>query len=743
MYKITIIIFFTIFLSSFTKAEVVKQIQITGNKRVSPETIKIYGKIEKDKDYSKKDLNLILNNLYKTNFFADVKIDLNNSVLNINLVEYPVINQLLILGETKKKFVEEIEKIIFSKENNSFIKNKLSKDVETIKQLYGSIGYNFTKVETKTRKIDESNLDLIFQIETGKQTKISKIKFIGDKKVREKRLRDIIASQENKFWKVISKNTKFSQNLVNLDKRLLTNYYKSLGYYDVEINSNSAELQNSGNIELTYSIEAGNRYLINKISTKLDPVLEKNIFFPLNDKYNKYLGSYYSPFKVKKLLEEIDELIEINNLQFVEHNVEEIIEGDSITIKFNIFEGERILVERINITGNNITKESVIRSELEVDEGDPFTKLALEKSIANLKSRNIFGEITDKVSQGTSSDLKIIDIEVEERSTGEISAGAGFGTNGGSFVFSVSENNWFGEGKKVALTTDVTSDSIKGTINYTDPNYDFLGNSFNYFLSSSSNDKPDQGYENTLHTAGTQTTFEQYKDIYATLGIGASYDDLKTTSSASEALKKQSGEFTEIAGNYGFSYDKRNRTFMPTEGSVVTFSQVLPIYADKSFVDNTLLISSYNTFSENVIGAGKFYAAAVDGLGSDDVRISKRKFLPTKRLRGFKRGKVGPVDGSDHVGGNYAVALNFEANLPNLLPESSKTDVGFFLDFGNLWAVDYDSTLGESNKLRSSTGIQASWISPVGPMSFVFATNLQKASTDETEGFNFNLGTSF
>ena len=743
MYKIIIIIFFIIFLSSFTKAEVIKQIQIKGNKRISPETIKIYGKIEKDKDYKKKDLNLILNNLYNTNFFSDVKIELNNNVLNISLVEYPVINQLLIIGEKKKKFVEEIEKIIFSKENNSFIKNKLSKDVETIKQLYGSIGYNFTKVETKIREIDESNLDLIFEIQTGKQTKISKIKFIGDKKVREKRLRDIIASQEDKFWKLISRNTKFSQNLVNLDKRLLTNYYKSLGYYDVEINSNSAELQDSGNLELTYSIEAGNRYLINKISTNTDPVLEKSIFFPLNDKYKKYLGSYYSPFKVKKLLEEIDELIEYNNLQFVEHNVEEIIDGDSITIKFNIFEGERVLVERINILGNTVTSEAVIRSELEVDEGDPFTKLALEKSIANLKSRKIFGEITNKVSTGTSPDLKIIDIEVEERSTGEISAGAGFGTNGGSFVFSVSENNWLGEGKKVAFTADITQESLRGTINYTDPNYDFLGNSFNYFLSSTSNDKPDQGYENAVLIAGTQTTFEQYKDIYATLGVSASYDDLKTTSSASDSLKKQSGNFTEIAGNYGFSYDKRNRTFMPTEGSVISFSQELPIYADKSFIDNTLSMSTYKTFSENVIGAGKFYATAVEGLGADDVRISKRKFLSTKKLRGFKRGKVGPVDGKDHVGGNYATTLNFEANLPNLLPESTKTDVGFFLDFGNLWAVDYDASLGESNKIRSSTGFQASWMSPVGPMSFIFASNLQKASTDETEGFNFNLGTSF
>ena len=229
----------------------------------------------------------------------------------------------------------------FFEKNDSFIKNKLSKDVNTIKEIYKSLGYNSVNVETKIRKIDDDNLDLVFDIDKGNQTRISKIKFIGDKKIKDKRLRDVIASEEDKFWKVISKNTKFSQNLVNLDQRLLRNYYKSLGYYDVQVNSNSAELKKSGNVELIYSIEAGKRYTINKILTNADNVLDKDIFYPLNEKYKEYVGSYYSPFKVKKILEEIDEIIENNDLQFIEHNVEEIIENDSITIKFNIFQGQR------------------------------------------------------------------------------------------------------------------------------------------------------------------------------------------------------------------------------------------------------------------------------------------------------------------------------------------------------------------------------------------------------------------
>jgi len=740
----TLFITFIIFLLSTTlNAEVVKDIQINGNKRVSDETIKIYGKIQLNKDVSEKDLNNILTNLYSTNFFEDVNINLVNGVLKIDLLEYPTINNLILIGEPSNKYKEQIRDVLQLKEKDSFIKSKLKSDANIIRQLYSSLGYNFTEVETKIRKIDETNVDLIFEIKKGEITKITKITFTGDKKIREKRLRDIIASEEDKFWKVISKNSRFSQNRVDLDKRLLRNYYKSIGYYDVDISSNSAEIKKSGDIELIYSIDAGQRYSIKKITTEVDPVFNKDIFFPLNKEFQKIVGTYYSPFKITKLLEKLDELVANNNLQFVEHNVKEIVEGDSINLVLNIFEGEKVLVERINVVGNSITNEGVIRGELELDEGDPFTKLGLEKSISNIKSRNIFMSVDQKVSDGSKKDLKVIDISVKEKPTGEISAGAGIGTSGGSFGVQVKENNWLGQGKRVGFDIEVTGESVAGTLNYSDPNYDFLGNSISYFISNTSNDKPDRGYENTLTSAGISTSFEQYKDVNALLGLAASYDDLTTDSTASKSLQKQSGTFSEIAANYGFSFDKRNRSFMPTDGSIISFNQSFPFYADKSFISNEISASYYNSFSENIVGAAKIYAGAINGLGEDDVRLNKRNHLPSRRLRGFQRGRVGPKDGADHVGGNYATALNFEASLPKLLPESSKTDVSLFLDFGNVWGVDYDSSVDDSNKIRSSTGAAASWLSPIGPMTFILSTNITKASTDVTEGFNFNLGTTF
>ena len=531
--------------------------------------------------------------------------------------------------------------------------------------------------------------------------------------------------------------------MIDLDTRLLTNYYKSIGYYDVKVTSSSAEVKKSGDINLVYSIDAGTRYIFKKITTNVDPAFDKNIFYPLKAEYNKVIGSYYSPFKIKELLDSIDELISDNNLQFVEHNVEETIANDGINIKFNVFEGKRVLVERINVLGNNITNESVIRGELVIDEGDPYTKLGIEKTISNLKARNIFKAVDYKIKDGTSSDLKIVDIKIEEKPTGEISAGAGVGTNGSVFAFTLKENNYLGEGNTVGFDFTISQDTIKGRLDFTNPNYDFLGNSLNYYISSTSNDKPDQGFENTISGAGISTSFEQFKDIYASLGLTLDHDDLQTTSGASESLKKQSGTFSTLATNYGFTYDKRNRKFMPTDGFISSFNQTIPLYADKAFISNSVSSSLYNKFTENIIGAAKFYASAINGINNEDVRISKRRSLSTSRLRGFESGKVGPVDGKDHVGGNYSAAVNFEASLPNLLPESTNTDVGFFFDIGNVWGVDYDDSLDDSNKIRSSTGVAASWLSPLGPMTFILSTNISKASTDKTESFNFNLGTTF
>ena len=743
MYKLILIIITIVFISTNSNAEVVTKINIKGNNRISSETIKIYGDLKLNQDYSESDLNNSLKKLYETDFFEDIQIEIINNNLNLLVKEYPFINQLIISGEKTKRYRDQIKKIIKLKEKRSFIKSYINNDIANIKSLYSSAGFSSTLVEIKTKEITKNSFDVLINIDRGKKTKIKNINFLGNNQISNRRLKDVIASEEHQFWKVLSKNTNYTSNLLELDTRLLRNFYKSSGFYDIKINSKFAKINNFDEAELTFSIDEGTRYTINKISTNVDTVFDKRLFFPMNKIYEKYIGEYYSPFKVKKILDDLDRLIDINNLQFVEHNVKEEIEGSSINITLNVYEGEKTTVERINILGNSITDENVIRSELILDEGDPFSKLNLEKSISEIKARKIFKSVKYEILDGTKNNLKIINIDVEEQPTGEITAGAGVGTDGGLFAIGVKENNWLGTGKSVSFDLEIDSESLTGVINYVDPNYDFLGNTLSYSLSSETNDKPGQGYENSLTAFNIDTSFEQFRDIYLSLGLSASHDDLRTDTSASSALQKQKGTYNDISGNYGFSFDTRDRAFMPTSGSIIRFGQSLPIYADTSSLANFFSASNYNSINENIVGVGKLYVATINGLGSDDVRLSKRKGLSTKRLRGFEKNKIGPVDNNDHIGGNFTAALNLEANLPNVLPEDTNTDISTFLDFGNVWGVDYDSSIDDSNKIRSSAGVIANWMSPIGPMSFVLSQNLSKASTDKTQSFSFNLGTTF
>jgi outer membrane protein insertion porin family len=741
MLKIYTTIFFLIFLN--VSAEVIQKLEIKGNDRIGAETIKVYGEINIGEDYSSFDIDKILKNLYKTNFFKDIKISLSNGVLNITVEEYAMINFIDIQGEESSKIKKKVLETLKLQPKQSFIENNLSQDINTIKKIYASIGFNFTDVEAKLERFENNRINLIYFLDKGKKTNIAKINFIGDKKVKDKRLRDIIVSEEKKFWKFLSKNTFLSYNNIELDKRLLINYFKSIGYYDVQVLSDNAEISKKNLTNLTYTINAGTRYRVNKISTNVSEVLDKKLFFPLQENFTKVIGKYYSPFRVKELLDELDTLIANNDLQFIEHSVNEILENDSIEIKINIYEGKKELVEKINIIGNTVTDESVIRAEFLLDEGDPFNNLKLDQSIAKLKSRNLFGEIKNKIIEGSTKDQKIIEIEVEEKPTGEISAGAGVGTNGGSFAFNISENNWLGKGIGISTNVEVSAESFTGGLSITDPNYNYSGNSLTYFIENTSNDKPTSGYKNNIISTGLGTSFEQYKDVYLSPRLTLSYDDLKVDNSASKSMQKQKGTFTDLSFDYGVTVDNRDRAYAPTDGYISSFNQGVPIYADSPYIKNSYAFSKYKTITANAIGTFKIYGSAINGLSNEDVRISKRVNLNNKRLRGFKSGQVGPKDGQDYIGGNYAMATNFEVALPNFLPESTKTDVGFFLDFGNVWNVDYDPAIDDSNKIRSSTGINTSWLSPVGPMTFVFSRNLSKASTDVTEGFNFRLGTSF
>ena len=736
-----ILVFFTLNVNSYS--EIVNKVNVKGNERISLETIVIFGDIEIGQNYETEDVNALIKKLYETTFFSNISVELINGVLSIVVEENPIINSLIFKGEKANKYKEKLVELLTLREKTSFISNFVKSDVSIIKEFYKSLGFYFVEIEVEKEVLEKNRVNLIYLINKNEKAKISKIYFLGDKKIRERRLRDVITSQESKFWKFLSRNIYLNQGRIQLDKRLLKNYYKNKGYYEVDISSSNVEYAEGEGFVLTFSINAGPRYKFGKMYAKVSKKLDQDAFLSLEDEFDAVVGEYYSQTKLTSILEKVDKLSQQKELQFVNHRVVETLVDNRVDIEIDIYEGKKFTIERINIVGNNITNDSVIRGEMIVDEGDPYSEILINKSINKIKARNIFGKVDSKIVEGTKPDSKILEISVEEQATGEIVAGAGVGTDGTSFMFAVSENNWLGRGITLKSSLDLTVETISGSLAVTLPNYNYSGNSVFGSLDIASSDKTESsGYESNKTGFNLGTEFEQYENIYLAPSLSASNETIEAESGASTAIKNMEGTFTNIDFGYAITLDKRNQPYQPTAGHVIKWSQDLPLIQDSSAILNGINYTKYHGFSEDVIGALKFYGRSIHGT-DDEVRLTSRLFIPQNRLRGFNTRRVGPKDGENWVGGNYVTAIGMEAQLPNLLPETSKTDISVFLDTGNVWSVDYDSSLDATNKMRSAVGVAANVFTAIGPLSFTIAQDITKAVNDETQSFNFRIGTSF
>ncbi len=743
--KTLIIIFFSI---SYSVAEILKDIKINGNHRISNETIIMLGDIKKDVDYDNNKLNNILKNLYDTNFFRDIKIELSNGILELNLSENPIIEDIEITGIKKKELTEILLGNIVLKNRMSFTENQLLKDINLIKNILKTNGFYFSKVDSSFISNEELNsIRLKIDIELGEKAKIKEISFIGDKKVKDKKLLEIVASEEHKFWKFISNKVYLNQATIELDKRLLENYYRNLGYHKVRVLNSFSEFSDKGYFKLIFNIDSGNQYFFNNFNLNLPDDYNKSDFKKIEKLFVKLKNEIYSLDNLNLILNEIEKIASGRLYDFIDAKVdEEIIENNKINFTFNIIDSDKFYVEKINILGNFQTIEEVIRNKLIVDEGDPLNNLLYTKSIDNIKGLRIFKNVKSEIKEGSNNNLKVIDIIVEEQPTGEVALVAGVGTTGTTVGGGITEKNFLGKGINLETNLEISEESIKGKFVYSKPNFAYTDNTlFTSVQATTSDFLTDYGYKVKETGFSLGTRFEQYENLFFSPEISVAIEDLKTNSTASTQLKKQEGTYEDFYFNYGLSYDLRDSAYRPTSGNKTTFYQTLPIVSGNNELSNTLIYTQYKNLnkSTDMIGKMSVYLKSVNSLDNSDVRISKRNQVPYKRLRGFERGKVGPIDNSDYIGGNYVTALNFSTNLPTILNTVENLDFSYFIDIANVWGVDYDDSIDDSNIIRSSTGIGLDFLTPIGPLSFSLSQPLTKKSSDKTETFRFNLGTSF
>ena len=735
-----------LFVFTFCFGEIIKEIKVNGNKRLSKESIIVFGKIEINSNYNSNDLNIILKNLYETNFFKEVNLQTENNLLIIDVLENPIIEDLEVNGIRSTSLRDVLTDAMNLKSRKSYVESVFLKDVNLITNIIKSNGYYFSKIKTSSIKNEEQNsIRLIYDIDLGKKAKINEIVFLGDKKIKDRKLKNVITSEVARFWKFISKNTFLNKDRINLDIRLLTNYYKDSGYYNAKIENSFVEYKDNGSFKLIFNINSGKKFTFNNLNLNVPDDYDQRYFEKITNLLFELKDKTYSLNKINKVLKEIDKVALSKQYEFITANLEENIIGDNkLDIVISLTESKKFYVEKINILGNQYTREDVIRNVFVVDEGDPLNEILFNKSINNIKAKNIFGSVKSKVKNGSKENLKIIDIIVEEKPTGEISLAAGVGTSGTQIGGGIKENNFLGKGIQLDTNLLVSKNSVQGKFMYTKPNFNYTDNTlFTSVRSTSTDNIADFGYKSKDLGLSFGTSFEQYENLYFRPELDLSVEDLQTTSTASNNLKKQKGDYFDLYLNYSLNYDLRNQRYKPSEGYQNVFYQELPIVSNNYELVNSIESTLYKPLASEMIARISFYGKMVNTLSSEDVRISKRLYIPQNKLRGFESGMVGPKDNKDFIGGNYVSAVNLAVTLPKALPSFQNTDVSVFLDAANIWGVDYSSNISSSQKIRSAAGIAVDLTTPIGPLNFSFSQPITKSSTDRTETFRFNLGTTF
>ena len=739
------IILFLLILTSYSFANI-KEVKIFGNKRVSSSTIEALV----DKKNTQIDtfyINNLTRKIYNTEFFSNVKISYDNNILNISVEENPIINFFYINGITGDD-LDAVNKIVSLKENNIFSVSKLKKDLEDVKDLFKSSGYYFVVVEPEVIKIDDNQINLILNINKKDISKIKNIYFIGEKYFSSGQLLDIISSAEDNWWSFFS-NSSLNEDRVEYDKKLLKSFYKSKGFYDVQIESVLANLDNKNNFTLTYSINSGKKYKFGNVEIKTEGSIfkESNISDIKNISEKIIKGKMYSTPAILTIEKQINTYLDDEKYANIEIDIEEIKKSDEkidLILKLNSL--KKTLIGKINIYGNSITEEKVVRDSLIISEGDILNISKIKKSIDNIESKNIFKKteykILDSDLQKSSKDLNLY---VKEQPTGSLSAGVGYGSSGGLLEGSINERNFLGKCIDLNFTGRLASEKVSGVFSYIDPNFMNSEKELANYFFSETDDYSNAGYKSKRIGDRLGTRYEIFEDIYLRpFGI-LQFDKLETNSNASSLLRSRDGNFTTTTLGFNLLADFRNSKNLPTSGSLSFFDQsYATLISDVPTIQTSVGSTFYQELiNEKFIGSAKLKLSNVTAFDNKDIKLSDRLFASASDLRGFESRGVGPIDSGSHVGGNYLAVVNLKSTFPNPIPDILRPKSYLFYDIGNIWGVDYSDVVSESSNLRTSTGIALDVVTPIGPLSFTYSIPLSKASTDKEQRFLFNLGSSF
>ena len=730
--------------------QVVRQILVQGNERIEPSTVESYLTVRVGDAYDAQKIDESIKSLYATGLFDDVTIDPQGDVLVVKVVENPIINRIAFEGN-KRLDTKVLEAEIQLRPRVVYTRARVQNAVNRILELYRRNGRYAAKVEPKIIELDQNRVDLVFEISEGPTTGVGGINFIGNEHYSDSTLRGVIQTRESAWYRFLTNDDTYDPDRVSFDEELLRRFYGARGYADFQVVSTVAELTPDGReFYITFTVEEGPQYKFGDISVE-------TTFKDLNTEQlvamaQSLKGDTYDADLIEATVQAFTDEIGRQGYAFVsvEPSLKKNPETLTVDVTYQMNEGRKVYVERIDISGNLRTLDEVIRREFRLAEGDAFNTALLRRSQQRLRNLGFFEKVDVTTEQGSAPDKVVIKVKVTEKSTGELSFGAGFSTQDGLLGdIRLTEHNLLGRGQDLSANLTVSQRRQSIDISFTEPYFldRDLAAGFDLFRTRTDFQR-ESSYDETSTGGTLRMGYPLTENLRHSVRYTLRADEIQNVDdSASIFIQDEEGERSTSLVGQTLSYDRRDVRFLPSEGYYLRLDQDLAgLGGDNKFIRHEVRGEYYYSIVPDVVFSLTGSSGYIRGYGGEDVHLSNRFFIGGNNLRGFAYGGVGPRDNEtdDRLGGNLYYVGSAEVRFPLGLPEELRIFGRAFVDAGSLRDIDVSGpTLDQSDGLRVGSGVGLSWLSPLGPLSINFAVPVKKEDKDNTEFFMLSFGTRF
>ena len=730
--------------------DVIGAIRIEGNQRVEPNTIRTYLGLSEGSRFDPVAIDKGLKSLFATGFFADVKLLREGNDLVVRVTENPSINKVVFEGNQRIE-TKDLEKELELKPRSIYTRAKVQSDVRRILDIYRRSGRYTATVEPKLIQREQNRVDLVYEITEGAVARVVKISFIGNNVFSTTELQGVIRTAEERWWRFLNDNDKYDPDRLEFDKELLRRYYTSQGYADFQVKSAHAELApNKDAFYVTFVLDEGPKYTLSSVDVKSELKGAENPDF--SKVLTTRAGQDYDGGKVEESVDALTKELGNRGYAFVDISPKLVRDKDkdTIALTYDIKPGPRVYIERINITGNVRTLDEVIRREFRLTEGDPYNAAKLARTEQRLNNLGYFEKVKITTEKGSAPDRTVVNVDVKEKSTGEINLGAGFSTTDGPLAdVGFKETNLLGRGQEIKANVVYAKLRKQAEFGFTEPyfldrelsaGFDIYRTVLNYQDQSS--------YDLTSNGITLRMGYNLREKLTHSFYYSLRDNDISNVQpTASVYIQDQEGRFINSAVGHALIWDDRNNKFDPTNGFYLKVSQEFAgLGGDSKYLKHELRTTYYIPEAKNwtfSLGGGAGYLL---GLQGEPIRIGDRFFVGGDLIRGFANAGVGPHDTStrDSLGGNAYYLASLEQRFPLGLPDELGLLGAAFLDAGSLWKIDETGpNIGDSSAPRVSAGFGIAWSSPFGPVRIDLAKPIRKEKFDDTELLRFSFGTRF